>query len=168
MMTTVGKLPEDLVLAAWREWLVKFWRCLQKCTTARVHRCRHETVGFDLGGQTSLRIQHTRNFNRGCMQENARRRIRERFNELYQLLNCSLQCHFSMLRWRLFSWCQWVDVTKGDHWSCDTTTSAEHISTERPRDQFTSNFRRWSPDVWRRQSWHIGQEHGRNSRRFPH
>ena len=46
---------------------------------------------------TSLWIRHARKFDRGCVQENTKRRRKVIFNELYPLLNCSLQCHLSKL-----------------------------------------------------------------------
>ena len=44
-----------------------------------------------------LWTRHARKFDRGCVQENTRRRSKENFNELYPLLSCSLQCHLSKL-----------------------------------------------------------------------
>ena len=44
-----------------------------------------------------LWIRHARKFDRGCVQVITKRRSKVRFDELYQLLNCSLQCHFSKL-----------------------------------------------------------------------
>ena len=38
---------------------------------------------------------HARKFDRGCVQESTKRKRKLRFNELHQLLNCSLQCHLS-------------------------------------------------------------------------
>ena len=63
--------------------------------------------------QTSLWIRHARKFDRGCVQESTERRSKVRFNELYQLLNCSLQCNVSKW-WRCLSqpWCRWVCRTK--------------------------------------------------------
>ena len=58
----------------------------------------YETVGLYFGWtQTSLWIRHERKFDRGCVKESTKRRSKVRFNELYQLLNCSLQCHLSKL-----------------------------------------------------------------------
>ena len=121
MMSTVG------ICQTWRDRLGTFWRCLRDCSNASVQRCGHETVGLDLGGhRTSLWIRHARRFDRGCVQENTKRRSKVRFNELYPLLNCSRQCHHSKL-WRCLSqsWCRWVCRTQGNHWSWDTTTWAE-------------------------------------------
>ena len=120
-----------------------FRRCIRDCSNARVQGCRHEIVGLDLGGHRQVCGSDTQenSIDRDCVQENTKRRSKGSFNELYPLLNCSLQCHFSK-RWRCLSrlWCRWVCRTKGNHWSWDTTTSAEHISKEQPRDLFTSNF----------------------------
>ena len=125
----------------WRNWLGTFWRCLRDCSISRVQRCRHETIGPNLGGHRKVWIRHARKFDRGCAQENTKRRSEVRFNELHQLFSCSLQCHLSKL-WRcLFqSWCRWVCRTKGNHWSWDTTTLAGHISKEQPRDSYTSDY----------------------------
>ena len=42
-------------------------------------------------------VERTLTFDRGCVQENTKRRSKVRFNELCPLLNCSLQCHLSKL-----------------------------------------------------------------------
>ena len=71
-------LPADLVLAARREeidWVhsegVYEIVSMQECKG-----CGHETVGPDLGGHTHTRlwIRHARKFDRGCVQENTKRR----------------------------------------------------------------------------------------------
>ena len=82
----------------------------------------------------------TRKFDRDWEEENTRRRSKARFNELDPLLSCSLQCHLRKL-WRCLSqsWCRWVGRTTGNHWSWDTTTSAEHISKAQARNSFTSD-----------------------------
>ena len=79
-------------------------------------------------------------WHRGCVQENSKRRSKVRCNELYQFLNCFVQCFLSKL-WICLSqsWCRWVCWT-GNHWSWDFITSAEHISTEQQKHLFTSNF----------------------------
>ena len=81
-----GYLPEDLVLAARREEID--WVQSEGV---------YEIVPMQECTQASLWIRHARKFNRGCVQENTKRRSKVRFNELYQLLNCSLQCHLSKL-----------------------------------------------------------------------
>ena len=122
----------------WRNWLGTSARLLQ-CKSAEMRAWNHWTwFGWT---QTSLWIRHARKFNRSCAQENAKRRGKVRFNELYQLLDCSLHCHLSK-RWRCLSqsWCLWVCRKKENHWSWDITTSAEDISKEQPKDSFTSDY----------------------------
>ena len=136
-------LPEDLVLAARREeidWVhsegVYEIVPMQECRDTGMKRW----TWFGLT-HTSLWTRHARKFDRSCVQEKTKRRSKVRFNELCQLLNCSLQCHLSKLRRCLSqSWCRWVCRTKRNHWSWGTTTSAEGISKEQPRDSFTSDF----------------------------
>ena len=51
-----------------------------------------------IGVDTDKYVDPTRKkFDRGCEQENTKRRSKVRFNELYPLHNCSLQCHLSKL-----------------------------------------------------------------------
>ena len=91
-----------------------------------------------------------------------------RFNELYQLLNCSLQCHLSSGEGACLN-----------HDVGEFVKQRETIEVETPRHQqstFPRNSpetclhqtsRRGSSEVLGRQSWQIGEEHVRNSRRFP-
>ena len=90
-------LPEDLVLAARREeidWVhaegVYEIIPTQECKDADMKPLDLIWVDTD-----SPWIQHARKFDRGCVQENTKRRSKVRFNEVYPLLNCSLQCHLS-------------------------------------------------------------------------
>ena len=127
----------------WRDWLGTFRTCLPDCSNPRVQGCRHETVGSDLGVHRQVCGPNTQenSIEVSCMRIQTRRRSKERFKDLNPLLSCSLQCHLSKL-WRCLSqsWCRWVCRKKGNHWSWDTTTSAEHISKEQPRDSFTLDF----------------------------
>ena len=95
-----GYLPEDLVLAARREEIhwVHFEGVyeivpIQECRDAGMKPLDLIWVDTD----KSLWIRHARKFDRGCVQENTKRRSKVRFNKFYQLLNCSLQCHLSKL-----------------------------------------------------------------------
>ena len=84
-----GYLPEDHVLAARREeieWVhsegVHEIVPMQECRDASM-----KPFGLDLGGHRQvLWIRHARKFDRGCVQENTKRRSKVRFNELYPLL----------------------------------------------------------------------------------
>ena len=100
-----GYLPEDLVLVARREeinWVhsegVYETVPMQECRDAgmkpldKILGGHRQVCGSDT--QENL-IEDTRKFDRGCVQENTKRISKVRFNELCQLLNCSLQCHFS-------------------------------------------------------------------------
>ena len=96
---TGGHLPEDLVLTARRE------------ETDRVHsEGVHESVPMqeckDAGKKPLdlIRVDRDKSvdptrkkFDRGCVLGSTKRRSKVRYNELHQLLNCCLQCHFSKL-----------------------------------------------------------------------
>ena len=93
-----GYLPQDLVLAPRREgidWIhsegVYEVGPMQECRDVGMKPLDLIWVDTD----KSLWIRHARIIDRGCVQENTKRRSKVRFNELYQLLDCSLQCHLS-------------------------------------------------------------------------
>ena len=95
-----GHLPEDLVLAARREeidWVhsegVYENVPMQECKDAGMKPLDLIWVDADKSGD----IRHARNFDRGCVQENTKRRTKVRFKELHPLLSCSLQCHLLKL-----------------------------------------------------------------------
>ena len=85
-----GYLPEDLVLSARGEeidWVhsedVFEIVPMQECRDAGM-----KPLDLILGGhRTSLWVRHARKIDRGCVQENSKRRSKVRFNEPYQLLN---------------------------------------------------------------------------------
>ena len=90
-----GYLPEDLVLAARREeigWVhsegVYEIVPMQECRDAGKEPL--DLIWVDTDKSV---IRHVRKFDRDCAQENTKRRSKVRFNELYLLLSCSLQCH---------------------------------------------------------------------------
>ena len=137
-----GYLPEDLVLSVRREeieWVhsegVYEIVPMQDCKDAGKKLLELIWVDTDKSGD-SLSVK----FDRDCVPRNTRRRSKARFKEPYLLLSCSRQCHHLKLlrRWSQ-SWCLWVGGPKGNHWSWDTTTSAEHICKEHHRDSFTSD-----------------------------
>ena len=87
-------LPEDLVLAARRE-EIDWVHSEGVYEIVPMPECRDAGMKpLDLiWVDTDKSAGHARKFDRGCVQENTKRRSKVRFNELYQLLCCSLQCH---------------------------------------------------------------------------
>ena len=85
-----GYLPEDLVLAARREefdWVHSEGVCeivpMQECRDAGMKPL--DLIWWQVCGSDTQE-------DRGSVQEITKRRSKVRFNELYPLLNCSLQC----------------------------------------------------------------------------
>ena len=156
-----GYLPEDHALVAKREeidWVhsegVYEIVPMQECRYAGMKPL--ELIWLD----TDKSVDPTRKKIRSRLC--AREYITNKQGKIQRALNCSLQCHMSQ------TWCLFVGLSGGNHWSWDTTKSADRISKGQPETQFTSDFRRGSSEIWRRQSWQIGQDHVWNSRRFPH
>ena len=144
-----------------------------KLFNARVQGCRHETVGSDLGGHRQVCGSSTGKFDRDCVQKKTRRRSKVRFNELYQLLNCSLQCQPLEAVKVLVSIMMTVSLSnKGGkilklrHYHI----SRAHFQGPRnsPESHLHQTSRRGSWEAQWRHSWHIGQEHAWNPRCFPH
>ena len=92
----VGYLPEDLVLAARCE-EIEWVHSEGVYEIVPTQECRDAGMKpLDLiWVDTSLWIRDARKFDRGSVQENTKRRSEVRINLFYQLLNCSLQYHFS-------------------------------------------------------------------------
>ena len=166
-----GYLPEDLVLAARREeidWVhsegVYEIVPMQECKDASMKPL--DLIWVDT---ESLWTQHTRKFDRGCVQENTRR---EKQGKIHRALPAS----------QLFSGMPPLEAVKVlvSIMMSVSLSNKETIEVETLRHQ-QSTFPRTSPEthlnqtsaegpseVWRRQSSQIGQEHVWNSRRFPH